>query len=278
MSGTASDTGVDDCLPLFKKENRCCSLETSQHFRGIKSPTSPTFGACPLPRSQSVAQEGSPGDRSSSSCEAPGRPQSLPGKRLQAPQGGRSPWVPLWSLTCSCRTPARFPHHGVSPDPPTLTFCCMMLSLLLHGLKRLPCPPEATPDRGPALSGQKDQAMLGPQGLPTVCLEILPEGLVDITSSQDQLLLLGVTSQSLIHESPSCFREARTCGKEKPFNIARSSTVDPEPMPPGQGPCGPVLSHLLIQYGASGFRASLDFFISPFPASTPSCLSLAPLP
>lgn len=129
-----------------------------------------------------------------------------------------SPSSPLWTLNSSHLLPCD--SESVSSQFP-----------------QLPCSPKATSPPSPALSRQKDQATSWPQSQPRVRLEILPGGLVEMISSQDQFLLPGVIPPKLTYKSPTCCHAARTCGTEKQFDIAGTLTVGPMPVPLQQGSC-----------------------------------------
>lgn len=80
--------------------------------------------------------------------------------------------------------------------------------------------PKATPPPSPAPPGRRIRQRHGPRASPSICLEILPGGLLEVTSPQDQFPLPGLIPPKFTCQSPSCFHAARTCGMEKPRDAA----------------------------------------------------------
>lgn len=76
--------------------------------------------------------------------------------------------------------------------------------------------PKATPPPSPAPPGRRIRQRHGPRASPSICLEILPGGLLEVTSPQDQFPLPGLIPPKFTCQSPSCFHAARTCKKSPP--------------------------------------------------------------
>lgn len=131
----------------------------------------------------------------------------------------------------------------------------------------LPCSPKAKSPPTPVLPRQKDQPTSQPLSQPSVCVEILPGGQVEVISSQDRFPLPGVTSLNLtvkVHlvsmkPGPAEWRSNLTL--PGPLLQARSLRLLSR---------DPALS--------SVYGVSLDFFPHSFPDCRPSSLSPATLP